>query len=77
MKEKELKELFEWLISDLYEGLGDIDGCDLQDKLESLGLLVKVKIPKEKQKDYPACSEYDTDELLFAWDSEELKTLKE
>ena len=67
-KLKEYQELLSWLLEQIFDGL-DIDGGDLQDKLESLGLIKLVKIPENKQKDYPACAEYETDELYFAFDN--------
>jgi len=73
-KYRELKKLFKWLFKISCEGC-DVDGGDLQDEMEGLGLIVKVKIPENKKRYYPACSEYDTDELFFAWYEKEVKAI--
>ena len=75
VKHKELKELYDWLISELQQDgeLYDIDSDDLSSKMKELGLLVEVKIPEEVREEYPACANYDTDTLDFSWDSPEAR----
>ncbi len=57
--EKRLIVFAQWVISELREHLGsDLDGGDAQDKLEELGLLVRVPVDAPCG-EYCHCAEYD------------------
>jgi len=64
------REFLMWIFEAVWEG-NSLDGGDVQDKAEELGLLVPVKISEDKREEYNACMEYDTDTLYFPYWSEE------
>ena len=72
-KHEELLSFFKTLFEkSVMEGYG-IDGDEVQDEMERLGLIKLVKIPEKNRQAYPACDEYDTDELFFPWYAKEVK----
>ena len=56
--QQKLIEFAQWVIHEHRSEIGDIDGGDLQDKLEELGLLERVRVT-EPCGEYCRCVEYD------------------
>lgn len=63
--EDKLKEFAEYVLENYCWGLCDIDGGDIQDKAEELGIIKLIKVDRNDERFRDHCEEYDTDELYF------------